>query len=127
MSAFDWWKQLLSPEDKKKFDDTTSLINKQLEKQGEDPMDWDDPSGELINKKDFDQAASNDARSKADALDKQIKANRPTINTPFGNQSWAQDENGNWTLNSGLTGQMGGVATGLQGQVADAFGRETDV
>ncbi len=117
-----FWEQFM-PDGGKQFRDTTKRINDQLEKQGEDPLNWDDPTGKEISKEDYKRAAERSSKSNADALDKQIKANRPTINTPFGNQSWTQDANGNWTLNSGLTGQMGGVATGLQGQVADAFGR----
>jgi hypothetical protein len=111
------------PEFDKRFDENSKTINDELEKQGKDPIDWSDPTGKVVDQNDFDRALEKGAKSKEEALDKQIRANRPTINTPFGNQAWTQDAQGNWSLNSGLTGQMGDVAKGLQGQVGSMFGQ----
>jgi hypothetical protein len=116
------WKMFM-PDGGKQWDETTTLINERLEEEGKDPVNWNDPSGKEITRDDFNRAVNKTGKSKDEALDKQIRANRPTINTPFGNQAWTQDEEGNWTLNSGLTGQMGDVATMLQGQVGDMFGK----
>lgn len=48
----------------------------------------------------------------------QSQDNRPNITTPFGQQQWGKDANGNTTMQTGFTGGMGEAAAGLQGQMA---------
>jgi hypothetical protein len=43
------------------------------------------------------------------AAARQTRENRPTINTPFGRQSWVQDAQGNWTLNQTLDPRIQGL------------------
>jgi hypothetical protein len=55
----------------------------------------------------------------------QTQANRPNISTPFGQQSWGTDANGNATMQTGFAGGMGQAAAGLQGQMG-ALGQPMD-
>src|SRR5687767_3575055 len=61
-----------------------------------------------------------------DAANQQTAANRPTINTPWANQSWAKDPTtGAWTMNTALAGGLGDAAAGLTKQ-AGALGSPMD-
>lgn len=128
-SVWDWFNPYYETQ-KQVEQQVQNQLGEQLEKEGrssEMPTDaqWDRIwSGQ--NPSAVDQAidyAEKAAGTNEAAVDKQIKANRPSIFTPFGSQQWTQDANGNWTLNSGLTGQMGDVASMLQGQVGSMFGQ----
>lgn len=57
----------------------------------------------------------------------QTAANRPSINTPFANQSWTQGPNGEWTQSNQLAGGLGTAATSLQGQLGQAMANPFDL
>lgn len=59
-------------------------------------------------------------------LDRQTQANRPNINTPFGHQSWTQDANGNWSLQSGFAPGMQGAADALMKEFGGYAGKPFD-
>ncbi len=67
------------------------------------------------------QAATKDANARAADLKAQTQANRPNVSTPFGNQSWSQDANGNWTQSAKFGGQLGGANDSLQSMYANAL------
>jgi hypothetical protein len=60
------------------------------------------------------------------AANAQGMANRPDINTPYGGQQWTHDANGNWTLNAGFNGALGGASQGLQNQWAQNVSQGLD-
>jgi hypothetical protein len=68
---------------------------------------------------DFLGAEEKEKQSRQEAIDKQLAANRPDINGPFGSQAWTQGPDGKWSLSTGFGGQLGGASSGLQGMWAD--------
>ncbi|MBG7616978.1 MAG: hypothetical protein IZT57_01210, partial [Chloroflexi bacterium] len=88
---------------------------------------------------DYKGAAEATAASDLAALKYQTQANRPTKNTPWGSESWTE-EDGNWTqnlslnedsqaaLDSQLSLQRGksDLAGGMMGRLEDEFGEQMD-
>jgi len=69
---------------------------------------------------DYKAAAEATAASDKEMLDLQTKANRPNRNNPWGNESWEQDADGNWTQNTSLNADLQGA---LDSQIAMQRGR----
>jgi len=86
----------------------------------------DDKKSMVPAAKPGDPGYKGDATDPIAAINAQTQANRPNINTPFAQQQWTKDANGNWTLNAGLSPGMQGVADTLQHQAADAYGQPLD-
>lgn len=61
----------------------------------------------------YTQAAENQAATSQHNVQQQTQANRPDINGTFTTQNWVQGPDGQWTLNSGLTGGLGSAAATL--------------
>jgi hypothetical protein len=53
------------------------------------------------------------------AWDRTTAANRPSIATPYGGQSWSKDANGNWQLSQGFSGPLAGANDSLGSQYAE--------
>lgn len=69
------------------------------------------------------RAAQQQADQQKTLINQQTQANRPDINTQFGSQQWTQGPDGQWTMNAGLNGQLGGAANSLQGQIQAQAGQ----
>jgi hypothetical protein len=75
---------------------------------------------------DFNQAARADQISSQAAIAQQTGQNRPTINTPFGVQSWTTGPDGQPVLTTGLGGPLAGGAQAVNQQAADALSNPLD-
>ncbi len=75
---------------------------------------------------DYKGAAEQTAQSSQAAVGAQTQANRPNINTPFGNTNWTQGPDGSWQLNTGFSGGLGTAASGLTSQAGDALSHPLD-
>jgi hypothetical protein len=75
---------------------------------------------------DYSQAAQDTAAASQKAINQQTVANRPNQNSPFSSTQWTQNPDGSWTQNVGLNGPLAGAATGLEGQLANAFSKPMD-
>jgi hypothetical protein len=75
---------------------------------------------------DYAGAAQTDQASSQQVTNQQTQQNRPTINTPFGVQSWSTGPDGQPVLNTGLGGALGGGANAVNQQAADALSNPLD-
>lgn len=75
---------------------------------------------------DYKAAAEATAQSGQQAVNSQTQANRPNVNTAFGQQSWTKDANGNWTMSAGLSPELQGIFGDVKGFDFGSLGQMTD-
>ena len=77
-------------------------------------------SGTAPTSPDFAEAARIQAESSLQNTREQTRANRPNQGGIFGNSTWTQDANGNWTQDLSLAPGLQGASDALQGQIRDS-------
>lgn len=75
---------------------------------------------------DYKGATEDAARANKDAINQQTLANRPNINTPFGQQQWKQNPDGSWNMSNGFTGLLGNASNSLESQFANGVAQPFD-
>lgn len=75
---------------------------------------------------DYQGAAQTEAQASQQNVAAQTQANRPDINTPFGQQQWQQGPDGQWHMQTGFSGGLGALAGNLTGQATDAMSKPFD-
>ncbi len=89
---------------------------------------------------DYAAAAERTAEGNQQMLDQQTRANRPNMYTPWGQQTWTESPNGQWSstiqlspdqqaaldAQMGLTAGRSGIASGMLGRVANEYGQAPD-
>lgn len=68
------------------------------------------------------------AKANKEAFNTTTNANRPDINTSYGNEKWTQNKTtGEWTLDKGLNGPLGQANDSLQSQYAEMMKNPMEV